>query len=288
MMKLIQRIVLKYYRIKFKALELVSLSKAAEEAFELFCTPYSKRRSYAVPGVFQNAGKISFRFQNHEINGFRWKPDALNGCKVLICHGFDSNSYKFERYIQPLCKQGFEVFAFDAPAHGVSTGKTITALLYKDMIVKVNADYGPFSAIMAHSFGGIAVALAIEELEIKNLKRLVLIAPATETTRSLNDFCRYLRISERLKQEMEKLIVQIEGQPSSWYSVARIIQLVRIPVLWLHDKADTITPYQDMEHLTKLHLPSVKFIITEGLGHSLYREDKVSEQILAFISTLKD
>ena len=282
-MKLIQRIVLKYYRIRFKVLELISLSKAAKEAFELFCTPYSRRRSYNIPEVFLNAEKLSFRFQDYEINGFRWKPQMLNGGKILICHGFDSNSYRIEKYIQPLLKKGFEIFAFDAPGHGVSTGKTITALLYRDMILKANADYGPFDVIMAHSFGGIAVALALEKLKLNALKRLVLIAPATETTRSLNDFCKYLQISKRLKQEMEKMIVQIEGRPSSWYSVARIIQSVNIPVLWLHDKGDTITPYEDMEHLTKLQLPSVKFIITEGLGHSLYREDKIAEQILTFI-----
>ncbi|WP_018615608.1 alpha/beta hydrolase [Segetibacter koreensis] len=286
-MKLIQRIVLAYYRIKFKALERVSLAKATKEVFELFCTPYSKRRSYDIPSVFLKANKLSFTFKNHDINGFSWKPDNSIAPKVLICHGFDSNSYRFERYIEPLLKEGFEVFAFDAPGHGVSSGKTITALLYRDMILKINADYGPFEAIMAHSFGGIAVALAIEKVKMNDLKRLVLVAPATETTRSLNDFCRFLSISDKLKEEMEKLILQIEGHPSSWYSVARIIQSVTIPTLWLHDKGDTITPYKDMEFLTRLELPNVDFVITEGLGHSLYRDDTIAEKILSFIAGIK-
>jgi len=240
-----------------------------------------------LPMVFEQAEKLSFVFQHHTIQGFRWKPAVSNGLKVLICHGFDSNSYKFERYIDPLLNDGFEIFAFDAPAHGLSSGKTITALLYKDMILEANAAYGPFSVIIAHSFGGIAVALAIEELKDILVKRLVLIAPATETTRSLNDFCSYLKISHNLKEGMEKLIMQIGGQPSSWYSVARIIQSVTIPTLWIHDKNDRITPYEDMELLTKQNMPFVKFVITEGLGHSLYRKDIIAEQIIAFISTLK-
>src|SRR3954469_3236552 len=270
-MKLIQRIGLKYFRIKFKVLEFVSVSKAAKEAFQLFCTPYSKRRTYEVPDAFTNANKLFFDFYDHTICGFNWKPEKSNGCKLLICHGFDSNSYRFERYIKPLLQDGFEVFAFDAPAHGVSSGKTITALLYRDMILQANEKFGPFAIIMAHSFGGIASALAIESLELTNLKKLVLIAPATETTRSLDDFCKYLDISSRLKKEMEKMIVEIEGRPASWYSVARIIRSATIPTLWLHDKSDTITPYEDMEDLTKSNLPHVKFLITDGLGHSLYR-----------------
>ncbi len=283
-MKLIQRIALKYYIFKFRAIEVVSITKAAKAAFELFCTPYSKRKVYEEPLIFGQAEKLSFQFQNLEIKGFRWKPQISNTYKVLICHGFDSNSYKFERYIQPLLRKGFEVLAFDAPAHGISTGKTITALLYSDMILKATSDYGPFYSIIAHSFGGIAVTLSTEKLKDNHLKKLVLIAPATETTRSLNDFCSYLNISNRLKQEMEKLILEIEGKPSSWYSVARIIQSITIPTLWIHDKADKITPYKDMEFLTQLNLPSVKFIITENLGHSLYRENKITDQVLTFIS----
>lgn len=287
-MKLIQRIVLKYYRIKLRAIELIFPAKAAEAAFELFCTPYSKQKGYKMPEVFKQAEKLSFALKDYHIVGFRWKPAVSNGYKVLICHGFDSSSYKFERYITSLSDEGFEVLAFDAPAHGSSSGKTITALIYRDMILEANAAYGPFSGIIAHSFGGIAVALAIEELKDNSVKRLVLVAPATETTRSLNDFCRYLNISDKLKEGLEKLIVQIGGKPSSWYSVARIIQSVSIPTLWIHDKKDRITPYEDMEFLTKLGLPFVKFEITEGLGHSLYQENNIAEYIIAFISTLKN
>lgn len=286
-MKLIQRIVLAYYRIKLRAIELVFPAKAAEAAFELFCTPYSKRKIYEEPPVFKQAEKLSFEFQNHKIHGSCWQPKVQNGYKILICHGFDSNSYKFASYIEPLLDIGFQVFAFDAPAHGLSTGKTITALLYGDMIAKVDSDYGPFYGIIAHSFGGIAVALAIEEFKNNVLQKLVLIAPATETTRSLNDFCSYLSISQKLKKGMEKLIVQIGGQPAAWYSVARVIQSVTVPTLWLHDKGDRITPYEDMKFLTELNLPSVKFIITEGLGHSLYREEHIARHIISFISDSK-
>ena len=284
-MKLIQRIVLKYYILKFKLIEFVSPSTAAKAAFELFCTPYTKRRNYPEPTVFSKAEKLSFKCEDNKINGFRWQPQTSSHRKVLICHGFDSNSYKFEQYIDPLLQNGFEVFAFDAPAHGISSGKTITALLYRNMIMKAHDDYGPFYAIIAHSFGGIATALTIEELQDDHqLKKIVLIAPATETTRSLNDFCKYLQISSRLKQEMEKLITSIAGKPAEWYSVARIVQSITIPTLWIHDRYDKITPYEDMEFLTQKNLPAVTFMITEGLGHSLYNDDNVAGEILTFIS----
>jgi len=287
-MKLAQTIFLSYYITKFKLLALISPEKAAKSAFELFCTPYSRRRTYDTPEVFTEAEKINFSFKDHEINGFYWQPKVPNGCKVLICHGFDSLSYRFAQYIEPLIHQGFEVYAFDAPGHGLSSGKTINALLYRDMIVEVAEKYGPFDAFMAHSFGGIAVTLAIEKMETDLPKRLVLIAPATETTRSVTDFCRHLKIDAKLRRELEKLIVTVGGQPASWYSVARIIQSISTPTLWLHDKKDTITPYEDMHHLTEMSLPHVEFVITEGLGHSLYRDNEICNRIVGFLVTLKN
>ncbi|MDQ6812277.1 MAG: alpha/beta fold hydrolase [Bacteroidota bacterium] len=287
-MKLTQRIFLAYYIAKFRAIEVVSPVKAAKAAFQLFTTPYSTRRTYAVPDAFKHADRLSFSFEQHQIHGFTWKPKVPNGHKVLICHGFDSLSYRFERYIEPLLHQGFEIYAFDAPGHGLSTGKTINALLYSNMILEIFNKFGPFNGIISHSFGGIAVTIAIEKMKDNLPKRLVLIAPATETTRSINDFCRHLKISPRVRRMMENIILQLGGQPPSWYSVSRIVQSFSIPTLWLHDIKDRITPYEDMKHLTKMNLSHIEFMITEGLGHSLYRNDEVANKIIGFLVTLKN
>src|SRR5688500_12901437 len=102
-MKLAQRIVIGYYTNKFRLLSLVSARAAAKSAFDLFCTPYTRRRNLKAPKIFAAAEKISFRSGEFMINGFRWLPkENSNGKKALICHGFDSYSYKFDRYVGPL------------------------------------------------------------------------------------------------------------------------------------------------------------------------------------------
>jgi pimeloyl-ACP methyl ester carboxylesterase len=282
-MKLGQTLFLWYYISKFRVLGLFSPDKAAKSAFQLFCTPYTRKRTFETPVIFKKANKLSFTLKGETIHGFTWKPVISSGKKLLICHGFDSLSYRFERYIEPLLEKGFEIFAFDAPAHGLSTGKTITGLLYRDLVLKASQLHGPFKVIMAHSFGCLGVSLAIEKLAGKLPDKLVLIAPATETTRSLIDFCRYLKITEEVKRGLEKEIESIGGLPVEWYSVARVIKSVSIPTLWLHDLKDQITPYEDMKHLRELNLEHIEFEITEGLGHSLYRKDEVAEKIMTFL-----
>lgn len=289
MMKLAQRIVLNYYKRKLSAIAIANPRKAAETAFKLLCTPYTKRRVYEAPGLFIKAQKLSFQLFGETINGFQWQPDQHNGKRVLICHGFDSYSYKFDHYITPLLELGFEVLAFDAPAHGTSTGKTINAQQYRDVILKINELHGPVDGIIAHSFGGIAVALAVEKFNQNENKRLVLIAPATETTRSIEQFFSYIPVSKKVRAAFDQLIEEIGGNPASWFSVSRVMQTITTPTLWVHDKDDTITPYEDMQHLLQKNLPHVRFKITEGLGHSdIYKDPHVQQQIVQFIAELND
>jgi alpha-beta hydrolase superfamily lysophospholipase len=281
-MKLAQKLALGYFNNKLRTIAIVSPRKAAEEAFKLFCTPYSKRRPQKSPPIFKQAEKVVFSIHEHTIHGFRWKPTKENGRKILICHGFDSYSYRFERYITPLLNVGFEVLAFDAPGHGLSSGSRITITVYRDMVLDINKRFGPIDGIMAHSLGGLGAGLALEKMEDHQHKRFVLISPATETTRAVSTFFKYIKASEKVKDEFEKLIIELGGYPSAWYSVARIMQQITTPTLWVHDKEDPITPFEDMKHMLEQNLSHIEFEITEGLGHSLYNDDKVANRIIDF------
>jgi pimeloyl-ACP methyl ester carboxylesterase len=69
--------------------------------------------------------------------------------------------------------------------------------------------------------------------------------------------------------------------------VSRVIQQISTPTLWLQDIKDTITPYDDMKHLKNLKLPHVEFVITDGLGHSLYRTDSIANKAVEFLAGIK-
>ncbi|WP_164135036.1 alpha/beta hydrolase, partial [Serratia marcescens] len=75
-----------------------------------------------------------------------------------------SYAYKFEKYIIALQKKGFEVLAFDAPAHGSSDGERINGINYRDCILQIEKKWGALYAIIGHSFGGFAASLAMEKL----------------------------------------------------------------------------------------------------------------------------
>lgn len=280
-MKLAQKIAVSYFRTKFKLLTVVSITKAAEKAFGLFCTP-QRRNKKPPPKIFEQAEKLAFKFDGITIHGWRWNHGADR--KVLIIHGFESSATSFDRYVKPLVKKGYEVLAFDAPAHGKSGSKKITAPLYARTITEINQRYGPVQSFMAHSFGGLAVSLALEEIHHTSDSRLVLIAPATETTTAINTFFHFLKLDDSLRPEFEKIIIKAGGHPSSWYSIRRAMKHIRAKVLWLHDEDDEITPLADAYKVKEENYPNIQFVITKGLGHRrIYRDNKVSKAIVDFL-----
>ena len=264
---------------------MVSPRKAAEAAYRIFCTPFSGKPAKKSPPVFHKAERVSFELDGLTIRGYRWLAENPNAKKILIVHGFSSYAYKFEKYIPLLKKEGFEVVAFDAPAHGSSDGKLINAFIYKNALLKIESLYGPFYGIMGHSLGGLAASLAFEALPNRENRKLVLVAPATETERAINHFFTVIPADEKVKQAFRDMIGELTNQPISYYSVSRVVKNLSSPVLWVHDRQDTICPFEDVKPLLSLDLPHVKFIITEQLGHSrVYKDNKVCSQILHFFS----
>lgn len=279
--KIVQKVALSYYKTKFKLLSAVSKRKAAEKAFELFCTPQS-RNNNKVPQLYDKAEKLQFAIEGVIVRGWRFNSPGTR--KALILHGFESSVINFEKHVKAFIKKGYEVLAFDAPGHGVSGGKKITAPLYKSMIKEIHKKFGPVESFIAHSFGGLAACLALEEIKHSESYRLVLIAPAAETNTAVTNFCNFLGIDNTVKKEFESVIENKGGKSTGWYSINRALQNIKAKVLWIQDEDDNITPLSDALKVKDSNYPNVDFVITKGLGHRrIYRDNKVVKVIVDFL-----
>ncbi|WP_410970915.1 hypothetical protein, partial [Salmonella sp. SAL04269] len=89
---------------------------------------------------------------------------------------------------------------------------------YMQMIETVYETFGPFHSFTAHSFGGLALALFMEQQRYQDHKKMVLIAPATETSSALDSFCELLRINADIKEEMRQVIYEKRKEWPEWYS----------------------------------------------------------------------
>jgi len=281
-MKLRQKFAVTYLRTKFRLLAAVSKKKAAAKAFELFCTPQF-RNVKELPAIFYEAENLRFKFQGYNIAGYRWNKGA--GRKALIIHGFESSVVNFEKYITPLVKKGYEVLGFDAPAHGRSSGKTVNAIIFRDFIKYVCRHYGPVQSFIAHSFGGLAICMALAETGHDEGYRIALVAPATETTTALDHFFEFIKLDDaEVRKEFEEIITQMSGHPVSWFSIHRAVKKIKARILWFHDRDDKVTPLKDVLRIKQENRPNIKFVITKGLGHRrIYRDANVGKAIVSFM-----
>lgn len=260
----------------------VSKRLAAEKAFDLFCTPYMKSK-VRTPSIFEKAEQLQFKLNGLKVIGFRWNANQPH--KVLILHGFGSAAHKFHQYISPLIAKGYEVLAFDAPAHGNSEGTRTNAVEYSQMIEAVIKHYGPVKSFLAHSFGGIALSLALEKTEHEADSNIVMIAPATETTSAVEGAFKLLQINDDdVKKEFDNIIFEKSGQRTEWFSIRRAMNNIIANVLWVHDEDDDITPIADVLKVKQENFPNIRFIITKGLGHKkIYSDAAIKKEVLNFL-----
>jgi pimeloyl-ACP methyl ester carboxylesterase len=283
-MKFSQKLAIQYTRAKFKLLSSISKKKAAEKAFALFCTPQRRNRK-TPPKIFSEGEKQEFVIDGITIRGWRWKPGTNKPArKVLLLHGFESSVVNFDKYIRALTRKSYEVLAFDAPAHGVSGGKMINAPLYKRTIEAIDKRFGPIQSFMAHSFGGLALALALEETTHDPDYRVVFIAPATETNTAIDTFFRFIRLDPSIRPAFDQLIRKKGGVSPSWYSIRRALRKIHARLLWIHDLDDDTTPISDVYRVRDENFSNVEFVFTKGLGHRrIYRDASVLKKAVDFL-----
>jgi len=276
-----QRLALMYVRTKFGLLSALSKRKAAASALDFFRTPQT--RNTKLPSqIFDKAERLHFDIDGVTVHGYSWNHNVLK--KVLIIHGFESSIVNFDHFVFPLMDKGYGVLAFDAPGHGRSGGTTITAPLFAKMITMVCEKYGPVHSFMAHSFGGLTLSIALENMEHNETFKVVFIAPLTELKTAAVNFFHLINIDEKVQQKFDELITDMGGHPLEWYSLRRAIKNIRAQVLWLHDEDDDQTPIVDALKVKRDNPGNVKFVITKGLGHSrIYTDKKIVQEIIDFL-----
>ncbi len=281
-MKLKQSLAIAYIRTKFKILATISKRKAAEEAFTLFCTPLIKPIK-EIPQLFKEAESLQFESNGLKVQGYRWNHPQQK--KVMVLHGFSSAACKFERYIASLIDKGYEVLAFDAPAHGNSEGKTVNVVQYSDMVKKAMSLYGPIDSFIAHSFGGLAISLTLEVIPHDEHTKVVFIAPATETTSAVKTAFEILQLNNsKVKEIFNNIIYELGGKPTEWYSIKRAMKNIKAKILWIHDEDDDVTPIADVLKVKEDQYPNIEFIFTKGLGHrKIYRDNAVRSAVINFL-----
>lgn len=277
------RIAVSYYRAKLKMINAFSKQAAARATLDIFTKPYINTKKKDTL-FFKQAKRFQYESEGIPLMAYNFASEIKSDKKLLLIHGFAGSCRSFEKYIVAATKKGYNVYTFDAPAHGLSKGKRLTALTYRNAVIEMMKLHGPFDAYISHSLGGLALMLALEELPHANTPKAVLIAPATESVTAADNFFGLLQLPSDLRAAFEKYLEEVKDLPLGWYSISRVLPFVNADILWVHDEDDPTTPIKDVLPLAKQKPANVKFHFTKGLGHSrIYKDAKVKKMIVDFL-----
>lgn len=263
--------------IKLNIKSILSPAAAAQEAFNIFCTP-RKGRPTAAQKEYLKANTLErFASGSCELQSYRWPG---TGKKILLIHGWESNTHRWFRLIEDLQNENYDIYAIDAPAHGYSTGKLLNVPRYAQAIQDTVQKYEP-DHIIGHSIGGLATVFHQFTFKPEILTSVVILGSASELAEIMRDYKAILGLNNRTMIALEKLVKKLFGYNFIEFSGASFAKTLTLPALIIHDKFDKITPVSASRNINKNWKGSI-YLETEGLGHSLYQQG-VRKEILNFL-----
>ena len=218
-----------------------------------------------------------------QIPVYRW---GNKGPKVLLVHGWSGRGPQLGAIATALADAGFQAYAFDAPGHGRSVGRSTTIFEFEDVIQSLNREIGPFYSVVAHSFGVLVSALAIRNgLRVNSL---ISISSPASMEHLFERYCSMMRLPENVSEAVRKKFLARFGN-DLWERVSVISNLAQLalPVLVLHDKDDLDVPWRLSKDMCDA-LPHATLSLSQGLGHRrILRHPDAIKRTLDFIQNGK-
>lgn len=272
---------LKVARTSFRLLGALGSEVVARVAVNRFLTPRKRPLSNNAQSTLAEADNRIIPHGNRELATYVWEQD---GPTVLLVHGWEANAAAMRGFIRPLRQAGFRVVAFDAPAHGRSTGRQTNFVDYCGAIQTVMQAIGPVEAIIAHSFGAAAALYVLGRRPEFGVQKIVSLSAPTRLEDMLMVWTNYLGLSSRATAAMERRIVDRVGVSLAALSVETAVANIQIPGLIIHDRQDRMVAFSNAEAIHR-QWPNSQLFGTDGLDHrgALYNR-QVLRRIVAFLS----
>lgn len=252
----------------------------ARLAYRIWFKTYRVKTPQRELNYLETAQVLPTRVNDKKISVFRWGSHER---KILLVHGWNGRGTQLGSFIQPLLDNQYAVISFDAPGHGLSQGKNTNVVEINQVIQQLDRDYGPFDAVIAHSFGALATSVAVDNG--LRTKKLIYIALAADVKGLTDKFSQHLAIPEKVVRIFSGFLERDFGA-DVWDRFSTVSLAVNLPYpgLLFHDKDDYDVPWIESHQVASVW-KNAKLITTQGFGHRrILRAQQVIERTVAFIT----
>jgi pimeloyl-ACP methyl ester carboxylesterase len=273
---------LRLARVGFQILGRLMPNQTARLAYQLFSTPRLRAKHRQSDEIIDSARVIDFDFNHQIVKLYEWgSGDRV----VLLAHGWESRGTALRDSVPSLVEAGFKVVAFDAIAHGDSTGKRNNLSTNGSTIEAIITHYGGIYGAICHSFGCSSLIYALQFINPRlSVERVVFIAVPPATKVIMSNFLKMMNIPSAVKKAYYEWMEKKTGFPLHKIDVATARHEVRVGKLLLfHDRYDEVTSLEAAERVVE-RWDNAELRVTEGFGHfKLAKNRAVLQQMVDFI-----
>lgn len=269
---------LRALRTAFQAADLVAPELARRWAQRLFMRPPRFPAPAPERAALRRACPFGFASGGLQLRGWAWGE----GPRVLLAHGWGGRGGQMHPLVEPLVDAGYSVLLFDAPAHGRSQGRRLTAPQYARAMQDLAVEAGPFHAVVGHSFGGATLSYALAQG--LPAERAVLIAAPEGPEFYYRQLLAALGYAPARHAALVEAFTKDIGIRFEDVRVPGLAPRLRIPALVVHDEEDREVPFSQGQAIAAAW-PGAELLPTRGLGHRrILKDPELHAAILAFLA----
>jgi len=268
--------------VRFSASALLFPELAGAWAERMFLTPPRARNAAASALDLIDSKSSYLAHKGRQIATWTWGARSAEAPAVLLSHGWGGNAAQMRAFAFPLLQAGYRVIAYDQPAHGVSDGRLTGLPDFAEVLGAVAAHHGGIEAVVAHSLGGAAAALALAWNKV-SFRKIVLVSPPSDLVGYSRRFARWYWMPEPVRRAMQAAIEERYGVRWEDIEVGRVAPHLAARALVIHDRGDRLMPWTHGARVAQAW-PGARLLLTDGLGHRrILADERVTRAAADFI-----
>jgi pimeloyl-ACP methyl ester carboxylesterase len=266
------------YRCYFAVVGAIAPGFAARGAARLFLTPRPRSGPSAWGDLAATATAVPLSFAGEPLDAWAWG----RGPRVLLSHGWGGRGSHLSRLVPALVDRGFQVVAFDGPAHGRSRARRTDLVEFATLLGQIERQLGGVHAMIGHSFGASAIVYALRLGAAP--RAVVLLSPFADSDTNVRRFARSLRLSARLHARTRAALLRYFDEHADGWDLGAVARDRTTPALLIHDRDDAEIPYRESVKLAAAW-PGARLSTTVNLGHRrILKDPDVVRDAVTFVA----
>lgn len=252
---------------------------ANEWGYRLFMTPIRAPFSPKQEDFLNSSKRHQIPVRGVDVSVYEWGEGE--DC-VFLVHGWMGRASQWHLLVDELVALGYKVVAFDAKAHGKTSGKRSNILEFASALMAIQEKFGTPKATVGHSLGAASIFLAIK-LGFKTGSVVSLAQPVIA-----NDILLAFRLRLKSRKALDfgvksRILRDFDAVFEEFTTQDTVKYATDVPYLILHDPEDEEAYFSNALWL-KDQLKRVELVEIEGPGHyRIVKDSRVIAAVVAFV-----